>query len=210
VWRVVVLSPGRPVEALAAFHLRPPRGFPRGVYASDEAIGLWIVVAAELPETRETLALRVLGRGETQRRAVAELLALPREAWEHRLLAVLVQWRREIVLDGIRSDDDEDFMQTTKFSLEAYEQHLRDEGIAQGIAQGRSQGIALGTSQGIAQGARSVGRMIERRLGRTLSDAERDHLATRILREGPERVADLVLDLPPEALDAWVAATPTD
>jgi hypothetical protein len=51
--------------------------------------------------------------------------------------------------------------------------------------------------------------MIERRLGRTLSDAERDHLATRILREGPERVGDLVLDLPPEALDAWVAATPT-
>jgi len=83
----------------------------------------------------------------------------------------------------------------------------------QGIALGTSQGIALGTSQGlsqgIAQGARSVGRMIERRLGRTLSDAERDHLATRILREGPERVGDLVLDLPPEALDAWVAATPT-
>jgi hypothetical protein len=98
------------------------------------------------------------------------------------------------VLDGIRSDDDEDFMQTTKFSLEAYEQKFRDEGV----------------SQGIAQGARSVGRMIERRLGRTLSDAEREHLATRILREGPERVGDLVLDLPPEALDAWVAATPTD
>jgi hypothetical protein len=200
-WRVVVLSPGRPQRALKVFGLKRPKGFPRGVYASDEAIGLWVVVQSELPETRATLSLRVLARGDTQKRAVAELLRLPKDAWEHRLLAILIQWRHEITLEGVRSDDDEDFMQTTRFSLEAYEQQLRDEGISQGISRGISQGISQGSLKVTA-------RQIERRLGRTLTTAERDHLAARIATEGPERVGDLVLDLSPEALAAWVASVP--
>ena len=192
-WRVVVLSPGRPQRALKVFGLKRPKGFPRGVYASDDEIGLWVVVLSELPETRDTLSLRVLARGDTQKRAVAELLRLSKDAWEHRLFAVLVQWRHEITLEGVRSDDDEDFMQTTRFSLEAYEQQLRDEGISQGISQGSLKVTA---------------RQIERRLGRTLTTAECDYLSTRIATEGPERVGDLVLDLSPEALAAWVSGVP--
>lgn len=200
-WRVVVLSPGRPDGAIRVFGLARPEGLPAGVYACDEALGLWIVAASELPATRDTLALRVLGRGDTRRRAVDELVALPREAWEHRLLAVLVQWRREITLEGIRSDDDEDFMQATKFSLEAYEKQLRDEGFSQGITQGITQGIPQGS-------LKVTVRQIERRLGRPLSAVERDNVLAHITTDGPERVGDLVLDLTVDALAAWVAVPP--
>jgi hypothetical protein len=187
--RAIVLSPGRPERAIRVFRLTHARGFPRGVYASHDDFGLWIVVISELPETPDTLCLRVLGRGKVLQRAVAELAMLSRNAWERRLLAILVQWRREVVIEGIQSEDDEDFMQTTQFSLEAFEQQLRDEGVSQGISQGS---------------ARVTARLIERRIGRTLTSAEHQHLSDAITAEGAERVADLVLDLSPDALAHWV------
>ncbi|WP_414543891.1 hypothetical protein [Nostoc sp. CCY0012] len=47
-----------------------------GVYFLPNVFRLAIVVVNELPVTTETLWLRILGRGETQRQAVSELLAL--------------------------------------------------------------------------------------------------------------------------------------
>jgi flagellar motility protein MotE (MotC chaperone) len=43
----------------------------------DDLTQPWVVAVNELPVTEETLWLRILGRGETQRTAIDELLALP-------------------------------------------------------------------------------------------------------------------------------------
>lgn len=45
-----------------------------------------LVVLRDLPATRETLALRLLGTGPTFRQAVKDLRALPAESWEAELL----------------------------------------------------------------------------------------------------------------------------
>ncbi|UQA59019.1 hypothetical protein [Polyangium aurulentum] len=50
-------------------------------------------------------------------------------------------------------------------------------------------------------------RQFERRLARALAPAERAQLAQRVREQGAERVGDLVLDLTPDELAAWLAAT---
>ena len=112
--RALVISPGIPLGAIEAFSLRPAPAHPPGVYRSSDPFGLWIVAAAELPETRDTLCLRLLGRGETFRRAVDTLQTLPPAAWEHRLLTILVQWRCVITEQPTLTDEDREFMEATQ------------------------------------------------------------------------------------------------
>ena len=147
------------------------------------------MVAAELPETPDTLACRLLGRGETFRRAVEALRGLPPDTWEHRLLDVLVQWRSYIAQQPTRSEEDEEFMDAVLAAYERDQARARDEGLSQGLSQGR----LLLTHQ------------FERRLGRALSDGERATLAERLRTVGPVRLGDVVLDLAPDALAAWLA-----
>jgi hypothetical protein len=45
----------------------------------------------------------------------------------------------------------------------------------------------------------------ERRLGRALTTEEQQVLNDRFARTGPDRLGDVVLDLSPEALAAWLA-----
>jgi len=192
-WRALVLSPGRPRRALEVFHATQAPRMPAGVYATAAEMGLWIVVLSELPETRETLCLRVLAKGEVQRRAIRELLALLADAWERRLIEILLRWRIEVAIQATLSPDDEDFMTATHDLYEEFRQKLHNEGRAQGISQGRAQGL------------RPLVHLFERRLGRTLSAAEHEALLTRFSTLGPDRLGDVVLDLAPDALSAWLA-----
>jgi hypothetical protein len=65
-------------------------------------------------------------------------------------------------------------------------------GRDRGLEQGREQGLAL------------LVRLVERRLGRALSEGEHAELRPRLARLGPERLGDVVLDLEPSALAAWL------
>jgi hypothetical protein len=65
--------------------------------------------------------------------------------------------------------------------------------LAQGRAQGRQEGLAPLVHQ------------VERRLGRALTPEEHSTLADRLREQGAESVGDAVLDLPREALAAWLA-----
>ena len=68
-----------------------------------------------------------------------------------------------------------------------------DERQAQGVTQGRAEGLA------------PLVRLIERRLTRTLTTDERTRVRAKLERVGPERLGDVVLDLAPDALAAWIA-----
>jgi len=188
-WRALVLSPGRPRRALEAFHATPAPRMPAGVYATAPEVGLWIVVLSELPETPDTLCLRVLAKGKVQLRAIRELLALPADAWERCLIEILLRWRIEVAIQATLSPDDEDFMTATHDLYEEFKQKVRNEGV----------------SQGRAQGLRPLVHLFERRLGRTLSAAEHEALLARFSTLGPDRLGDVVLDLAPDALSAWLA-----
>jgi Domain of unknown function (DUF4351) len=65
-----------------------------GVYFMAEILKTAIVAIDELPETQETLWVRILGRDETQERAIREVLALPIEhPWRSDVLRLLASWK---------------------------------------------------------------------------------------------------------------------
>jgi hypothetical protein len=84
---LVVISPGRPEMVLDAYGCRDVRP---GVYHAVWGLVLRVVVLAELPRTRETLLLRLLGARRLLREAFADLAALPDDAWEKTLAAPLL------------------------------------------------------------------------------------------------------------------------
>ena len=194
---VIVLSPGVPRTALRVFPLRRVRGRPKGVYATHPVLGLWMVVIAELPATRHTLALRLLGRGPVLDAALAELSALPPEAWEHKLIEILLRWRQEIAALPTRSERDEDFMETTRETFEQFKERVRLEGEASGVHRG--------LQQGLQQGLQPLQHQFARRLGRPLTEGETATLLARFDTVGPDRLGDVVLDLTPDALAAWLS-----
>ncbi|WP_437953750.1 hypothetical protein WME98_25880 [Sorangium sp. So ce296] len=77
--RLCVLSGGRPATVLDAFRFEPEPGRP-GLYRAAPGWQVDVVVIAELPRTRDTLLLRLLGARAVLRDAIRELAALPGDA----------------------------------------------------------------------------------------------------------------------------------
>ncbi|MDI1483319.1 hypothetical protein [Polyangium sp. y55x31] len=81
------------------------------------------------------------------------------------------------------------------------------EGHAEGLAEGHAEGLAEGHAEGLLEGElRVLARQVERRLAQSLRTEERARLADRVREMGAEQVGDLVLDLSPEELAAWLSS----
>lgn len=66
--------------------------------------------------------------------------------------------------------------------------------------------FAEGRAEGVLEGElKPLVRQFERRLARSLTPTEHARLMTQVRAQGLERIGDLVLDLTPEALAAWLA-----
>jgi hypothetical protein len=184
--RMWLLCAGRPDAALAHFGAMPMAGWPPGFYAL-RGLALVIVVLAELPRSDDTVALRLMGALATRQGAYADLRArletVPRGA---KLFEVVV---RDMVLAQAAGGAEEATMVDTS-EARALIQKVRNEGL----------------ERGLAAGLRPLVRLFERRLGRSLSDAERGALASRLDVVGPDRLGDVVLDLDSAALAAWLAS----
>jgi hypothetical protein len=83
--RLWILSSGRPQTVIEDLAFTPLDGS-SGIWQAPRLLATFLVVVRDLPATRETLALRLLGTGPTFRQAVRELRALPVESWEAELL----------------------------------------------------------------------------------------------------------------------------
>src|SRR6202022_341277 len=100
--------------------LRRGRGWARGFYYSDEETQLWVVVLSELPRTRETLLLRLLGSPSTRRQAEGGMDVVPADDREReglfRLAASLrlAVWRDK----KIPAEQREGFMTEAKREIE--------------------------------------------------------------------------------------------
>jgi hypothetical protein len=75
----------------------------QGIYFLPPGFNTAIVSINQLPETADTLWLRVLGRGQTQRRAVQEVVALPLNYPRRgQILRLLASWKVTIEIDRSR------------------------------------------------------------------------------------------------------------
>jgi hypothetical protein len=109
-----------------------------GIYDGPPLTRTRIVVIRELPRTRDTLLVRLMGAGATLERAIVDVQALPLDAPERRLaLPILVRLRLEIPADPAQqTTTDREFLMTTQEVdkyLETLQQKGRDEGFAQAV-----------------------------------------------------------------------------
>jgi hypothetical protein len=88
------------------------------------------VVVNELPVTRDTLLVRLLGAGSVLKQAIAELQALPVEAPERRLaLPVLLRLRLTVPIDPAqRTSDDQEFLMNTQDIVDTWRREAIQEG----------------------------------------------------------------------------------
>jgi hypothetical protein len=179
-----ILSAGRPVTAIDSFRLAPDPGGLACVYASGPGLRLNLLVLSELPRTRETLLLRLLGAGRNLRAAIADLLALPEGTWERTIAQPwLIRCRIEVAAEtSERSVEEEELMVEIQKFYEEITQKMELKG-------------RVATHAGL----------LAKRLGRPLSDAEHVVLIERLGRLGEDRIFDLVLTHDGDALAAWLA-----
>ncbi len=107
-----ILAPSCSDRILRGFRATLRKEWGQGVYFTPDLFRGAIIAANQLPTTEETLWLRVLGRGRTQKQAVEELLALPDDnPFRENLLDALANWRKTIeVRDNMTEEDREVIM----------------------------------------------------------------------------------------------------
>ena len=188
------LSSGAPREALDVFRMErmDEAVWPRGCYEGAPGGRFRSIVISELPRERETLVVRTMGAGVTFQDAMADLAALPADAPER--LLVLPHLAR-LTLQMQNEPDDE----AREMVMQA--QKLYDELMEKQLMLGMDKGL----EKGLEKGLRPLARQFERRLARPLTAAEQATLVARMGTVGPDRLGDVVLDLDPAALSAWLA-----
>ncbi|AFZ57802.1 hypothetical protein H6G54_16585 [Anabaena cylindrica FACHB-243] len=138
-----ILTPSCSVRMLNGFsaQLQNSPSWGEGVYFLPEFLKTAIVAINQLPTSPDTLWLRVLGKGKTQKQAVEELVKLSEdtEKWDH-LLEILASWRKNIeVTDNVNDEERELIMNLSPAYLKQREE-WRQEGLQAGRQEGRQEG----------------------------------------------------------------------
>jgi len=128
-----ILTPTASAEMVSKFNAFPSSDSLKGIYYMGEAVRTAIVAIHQLPETAETLWLRVLGRGTVQKRAIDELMALPQDhPYRGVTLELLYNLQQNLrVNQTIESDDRELIMRLAPLyqqEKERIQQESRQEG----------------------------------------------------------------------------------
>ncbi|MCY7323666.1 MAG: flagellar assembly protein H [Phormidesmis sp. CAN_BIN36] len=100
-----------------------------GIYFCGNLFKTVLVAIDQIPETEETLWLRILGRDETQSRAIKEVLALPSDDPQRsRILQMLTSWRVRIEMLEPLSSEDEQFSMALSQAYVDWEQKTKQQG----------------------------------------------------------------------------------
>ncbi|MGF2039405.1 MAG: DUF4351 domain-containing protein [Nostoc sp. CmiVER01] len=128
-----VFTPTISETRLSSFGTIQKAGWLSGVHFLPDALRTAIVAIHQLPQTPETLWLRLLGRGNVQSQAIIELQALPLDHPYQKATLELVYNLREnlIVNQELEADDRELIMR-----LEPLYQRNREQAVQEGNKQG--------------------------------------------------------------------------
>src|SRR5262249_6643552 len=103
-WLVLVTT-GRPEAGLEGVRVE---SLSAGVYGAAPALQIRVVLLSEVPRTRGTLILRLMGTRRVLRDALQDLTALPDDAWEKGVaLPLLVHFGYEVPAEPIGEDEEE-------------------------------------------------------------------------------------------------------
>jgi len=150
--RLWVMAAGRPNTVLHGLGFERDLPWPTGVHRCAPDFRVAVIVISELPTTRDTLLLRLLGKGPVLEAALAEMMALPEGAPERELSLPIVLRLRPVTLDAAETREDREFFMSTHNIVEEFRAAARQQGIQQGVQQGIQQGVQQGIQQGVQQG----------------------------------------------------------
>ena len=139
--RLWILTAGRPAKALDELGFARDATWPWGVHRCAPGFLVKLVVVSDLPTTRDTLLLRILGAGPVLKAAIAELAALPADAPERGVVLpiVLRLWRER---GGVaQSAEDEDFYMSSQAIVDQWERELLEKGREKGRGEGRADAV---------------------------------------------------------------------
>ncbi|AUT02049.1 hypothetical protein CLI64_17580 [Nostoc sp. CENA543] len=155
-----------------------------GVYFLPEHLRTAIIAIHQLPVITETLWLRIIGRGNVQKRAIDELESLnPDNPFRQAALELLYNLRQNLQLTHSQDEDDQELVMR----------------LAPLYQQDREQAIQEGEERGIQQGERLVvENLLKVRFGEL--DNELQSIIQPLLELNPEEFTPLLLQLSREEL----------
>ncbi|MEG4025815.1 flagellar assembly protein H [Microcoleus sp. S13C4] len=126
----------------------------QGIYFLGESLRTAIVAIHQLPETPDTLWLRILGKGGVQQRAIAQLSALAADD-PLRIIALELLYRLQsnLVTDApqeLEPEERELIMAIAPLfqqQIQAAQRQAREEGLEQGLERGLEQGLERGRQE---------------------------------------------------------------
>lgn len=129
-----ILSPSASPTLVENIGGKPRPSWPDGVFIAVGVLRTGFVAIDRLPETPDTLWLRLLGRGRTLERAIAELIALPpSEPKRDRAVQLLANWKTNIEGIGGFEAEDQELVMTLSPAFIEWEQRTRQAGFEEGI-----------------------------------------------------------------------------
>jgi hypothetical protein len=128
-----------------------------GVYFLAPGLKVAIIAINQLPQTEETIWLRLLGKGQTQKQAVTEVIAFDtRDPRRSSILRLLANWKISIELTD-RVEAEEELMMALSQAYLEWEQQTEQRGEQRGEQIGE---------------ARLILRLLTRRFGSVTPEAE--------------------------------------
>ena len=188
-----ILSPTLSQPILDSFGVKLElESFGEGVYFLAPAIRTAIVAIHQLPRTPETLWLRLLGKGNVQKNAIAELKSLPAAtSFKDNVLELLSNVFAILnARQDLDSEDRELIMQLSPLYLER-------------IQDATNQGMERGIERGIEREISFVIRLLNCRFGQITPDVEQQVRSLTVDRI--EDLGEALLDFQTEAdLTNWI------
>jgi hypothetical protein len=143
-----IVTAGRPTTALNELGFVHDAAWPRGVYRLAPGFLVTLIVVSELPQTPDTLPLRIVGAGAVLSAAMAEVDALPTEAPERDVL--LPAMLRLLSERGLQpTAEDREFYMNAQAIVQQWKQGIIEEGREKWRGEGRGEGLRDGVREGV-------------------------------------------------------------
>lgn len=125
-----IVSTGVPRTVLETYRLEPKEPWPPGFHVGTAGLAMGVVVLSELERSRDTLLLRLLGRGDVLRDAMLDARRIESEELHRMTLEILGRRRMAMLESGDIEDRDEASMFNTDF--DEFKQAMLDKGRDEG------------------------------------------------------------------------------
>ena len=128
-----IIAAGAPASLVTKLKLEHSPRWPTGIYLfGDDVLRVGIVVASELPRDRTTLLVRLMAAGPLLAPAVAEVAALPPDAYERTIAEpILLQFQQMLGQDSSQDPDAQEFIMAMLKSWEEGKAEARAEARAE-------------------------------------------------------------------------------